>query len=93
MSKMLPLFKELAHKYWFFFSSYFGGSFANWSNGVTTTHLPHGFTTSNISPPTFFDNRWLGYVVFECHENRYIKRESFAHMDQQITCLGYVAPK
>ena len=41
----------------------------------------------------FFKDRCLGYVVFECHANSHINWESFAHRDQQKTCLRYATPK
>ena len=71
----------------------FLGSFTIWGSGVTTTRIPHGFTPTNTCPIKNSKGRCLGYVAFECHANFQINWESFAHRDQQKTCLEYAAPK
>ena len=55
--------------------------------------FPHGFTRTNTCPIETSNGICLGCDVCECHAKFQIDGESFAHMDQQKTCLGYVAPK
>ena len=55
--------------------------------------FPHGFTPTNTCLTKNFNGRCLGYVAFECHAHFHINWVSFAHRDQQKTCLKYDAPK